>query len=161
MKFEINIMTGPDENRKHQTIRGFNRIDDACAAACGLLAVYRGEKDYVSVYLGGARREHLTSLCARWNDSLANVLENARRQLAIKVKEIKAKKARLAWLKSKDAEDKTFSARLFATMTAPNDPKARPYVNQAAITAFSANDFATAERLMSNPFAANESAVAA
>lgn len=150
MKFQIFIITGPDEKRKHQKIRGFTRLEDVCAAAIGLLAVYRGEKDYVSVYLSGGRgrsSDHLASLSARWNDSLAKVLENARRQLAIKVTEIKANKARMAWLKSKDAADKTFSARFFATVPVENS-REHQYVNQAAITAFSKNDFALAEKLM-------------
>lgn len=150
MKFEILIITGPDEKRKYTKFRGFSRLEDVCAAACGLLSVYRGEKDYVSVYLAGGRHrssDHLASLCARWNDSPAKVLENARRQLAIKLQEIKAAKARMAWLKSKDAADKTFSVRMFALVPAENSPE-RTYVHQAAITAFFKNDFAMAEKLM-------------
>ena len=102
MKFEIHIMTGPEAKRKFKTLRGFGRLEDACAAAVGLLAVYRADTDFVSIWLAkskGHTREHIHGLKLRWNESLESVLAGARRTLAAKIAEQAAKDARWQWLR--------------------------------------------------------------
>lgn len=129
-KFEITIS---DHAKRRIKIRGFDRIEDACAAALGLARVQPAEH-YVSVWCAKRRHhanESLVTTRSTYRDELPAVIESARRALAIVEDKRRKSDERHAWLNQ-------YPHKAFDCLLA-NDP---------AREAWAKNDFVTAGKCL-------------
>jgi len=156
MKFEISITPRDGQKSQRQQIKGFITLEDACRTALALGPVHR-HSSLVGVWLPAHKRAGNSTLLAIYiedDERGANMfMEKARRVMVDTLANRKVSQTRMDWIKAKDTADNTFSVRLFATVPSPNDAREHLYVNQAAITAFFANDFATVEKLLAENLA--------
>ena len=103
MKFELTIGTQKAEgkrHRKHVLIRGFDRLEDACAAGQGLAQVQPPEC-FVAIWTAKHRhhsREILTTTKAAYRETLPQLTESSRRALDIIVTKRKQSDERHAFL---------------------------------------------------------------
>jgi len=100
MKFELCCGSLTEKTKKFPTIRGFDRLEDACGAAYGLAQV-QPVGGYVSVWVAKHKhhgREIIASVNPRWNDSPAKITADARRNLELITAKQRRQDERFEWL---------------------------------------------------------------